>query len=231
MKANYFITGTDTDVGKTIVTKSLLQAFAAKGVSAVGYKPVAAGSELTEQGWQNADALCLQQASTIKIDYENINPYPLILPASPHIAAKQEQVDIDFSVLSQRLFQLRQQSEVVLVEGAGGWRVPVSEQCFLSDWVKLEALPVILVVGIQLGCLNHAQLTTEAILADGLEIAGWVANRINPGVDHYQQHIEQLTRHIPAPKLGEIPYCTNVRGRNLAQYLHIERLIEAELVG
>ncbi len=164
----FFIAGTDTDVGKTVASKAVLQALAAKGLNTIGYKPVAAGSEKTEQGWRNSDALHLQKAATLEVAYEDVNPYALELPASPHIAAKHEQVEIEYDLLSEKLAQHKEQADVVLVEGAGGWRVPVSDTDSLSTWVQQEQLPVVLVVGIKLGCLSHALLTAEIIKADGL---------------------------------------------------------------
>ncbi|WP_428776581.1 dethiobiotin synthase, partial [Vibrio sp.] len=179
----FFIAGTDTDVGKTVASKAILQALAELGASTIGYKPVASGSDDTEQGLRNSDALHLQQAATVECDYQDINPYTLRIPASPHIAAKREGVTIDFNLLSDKLATLREQADVVLVEGAGGWRVPVSDDDYLSSWVKQEQLPVVLVVGIKLGCMSHAMLTVEAIKADGLNLVGWVANRVNPGTE------------------------------------------------
>ncbi|MDW2178476.1 dethiobiotin synthase, partial [Vibrio sp. 1637] len=192
----FFIAGTDTDVGKTVASKAVLQALAAKGLNTIGYKPVAAGSEKTEQGWRNSDALHLQKAATLEVAYEDVNPYALELPASPHIAAKHEQVEIEYDLLSEKLAQHKEQADVVLVEGAGGWRVPVSDTDSLSTWVQQEQLPVVLVVGIKLGCLSHALLTAEIIKADGLNLVGWIANRVNPGTEHYADIIEMLESRI-----------------------------------
>ena len=224
----FFIAGTDTDVGKTVASKALLQAFAQQGLNTIGYKPVAAGCADTPDGWQNSDALHLQQAATVNVDYAQVNPYALPLAASPHIAADYEGVSIQYSVLSEQLAQHKQNSDVVLVEGAGGWRVPISETENLSSWVQKENLPVILVVGIKLGCLSHAFLTAEAIRADGLNIVGWVANRVNPGTEHYAEIIRLLELRLGAPKLGEIPYVPSAKRKNLGQYIDIAPLgIEA----
>jgi dethiobiotin synthetase len=148
-----------------------------------------------------------------------------LLPTSPHIAAKHENVAIDFDVLSNKLAKNKTQAEVVLVEGAGGWRVPVSDSDYLSSWVKQEQLPVVLVVGIKLGCLSHAKLTAEAIEADGLNIVGWVANRINPGTENYAEIIELLEKEINAPKLGEIPYVPSAKRSELGKYINVEPLV------
>lgn len=221
----FFIAGTDTDVGKTVASKAILNALAAKGLKTIGYKPVAAGSEKTEDGFRNSDALHLQRVSTVEVAYEDINPYALELPASPHIAAKRENVTIEYSVLSEKLAQHKQDADVVLVEGAGGWRVPVSDSECLSSWVQQEKLPVVLVVGIKLGCLSHAMLTLDAIKADGLEVVGWVANRINPGTEHYADIISMLEDKMNVPKLGEIPYVPSVKRQGLAKYINVDPLL------
>lgn len=221
----FFIAGTDTDVGKTVASKAILNALAEKDLKTIGYKPVAAGSDKTEQGYRNSDALYLQAAATVDVEYDDVNPYALELPASPHIAAKRENVVIEYSKLSDKLSQHKQNSDIVLVEGAGGWRVPVSETECLSSWVQQEKLPVVLVVGIKLGCLSHAILTMDAIKADGVEIVGWVANRVNPGTEHYAEIIELLEHKIDAPKLGEIPYVPKVKRKDLAKYIDVSPLL------
>ncbi|ROV58856.1 ATP-dependent dethiobiotin synthetase BioD [Vibrio ponticus] len=221
----FFIAGTDTDVGKTVASKAILNALKERGLNTIGYKPVAAGSEKTEQGMRNSDALYLQAAATVEVAYDDVNPYALELPASPHIAAKREDVVIDYDVLSDKLAQHKQNSDIVLVEGAGGWRVPVSDTDCLSSWVQREDLPVVLVVGIKLGCLSHALLTLDAIKADGLKVVGWVANRINPGTEHYAEIIEMLEQKIDAPKIGEIPYVPSVKRKELAKYIDVTPLV------
>ncbi len=225
----FFIAGTDTDVGKTVASKAILQAIASKGFTTIGYKPVAAGCERTEQGLRNSDALHLMKVATQEMPYDDVNPYALELPASPHIAARHENLTIDYKVLSDKLAYLKTKAASVLVEGAGGWRVPVSDTDCLSSWVKQEKLPVVLVVGVKLGCLSHALLTAESIEADGLTIVGWVANRINPGTEHYAEIIEVLESRIRAPKLGEIPYVPSAKRTELGKYINLEPLMEKEL--
>ncbi|WED22722.1 dethiobiotin synthase [Vibrio sp. JC009] len=222
----FFIAGTDTEVGKTVVSKAILQALNSQGLKTIGYKPVAAGCKETEEGMRNSDALHLQQAATEEIPYEDINPYALIAPTSPHIAAKRDGVSIEYSVLSEKLAHHKECADVVLVEGAGGWRVPVSDTDCLSSWVKQEKLPVVLVVGIKLGCLSHAMLSVEAIKNDGLELIGWAANRINPGTENYAEIIQMLEEQIPAPKLGEIPYVPSVKKRDIGKYMDISPILE-----
>ena len=220
----FFVAGTDTDVGKTVSSKAIIDALNMKGLNTAAYKPVAAGSEDKGEGVQNSDAIHLRSVANVELSYEEVNPYAQLLPASPHIAAEAENVVIDYSVLSQGLAALKTKSDVVLVEGAGGWRVPVSKDDCLSTWVKQEKLPVVLVVGIKLGCLSHAMLTAEAIQHDGLEIIGWVANRVNPGTEHYAEIIAMLEDKMPAPKLGEIPYMPSVKRKNMGKYINLDVL-------
>ncbi|ENC6730059.1 ATP-dependent dethiobiotin synthetase BioD [Vibrio navarrensis] len=227
MSRAFFVAGTDTDVGKTVASKAILHALATREVKTIGYKPVAAGSEKTAEGWRNSDALHLQAAATVDVAYEDVNPYALELPASPHIAAKHEQVTIDYALLSDKLAQHKQNADVVLVEGAGGWRVPISDEESLSTWVQQEQLPVILVVGIKLGCLSHALLTAEVIKSDGLNLIGWVANRVNPGTEHYADIIEMLETRLAVPKLGEIPYIPKAKRKDLGKYIDVTALLGA----
>ncbi|EGQ8441694.1 dethiobiotin synthase [Vibrio cholerae] len=230
MRNAIFIAGTDTDVGKTVASKAILQALATHNIATIGYKPVAAGSDKTEFGYRNSDALHLMKAATVDMPYEDVNPYALVLPTSPHIAAKHENVTIDYALLSNKLSKHKQNAELVVVEGAGGWRVPTSDSDCLSTWVKQERLPVILVVGIKLGCLSHAILTAEAIRADGLELVGWIANRINPGTEHYAEIIEHLEGRLGAPKLGEIPYMPKAKRQELGKFIQLDHLLEPDTV-
>ncbi|EDP58915.1 dethiobiotin synthase [Vibrio sp. AND4] len=221
----FFIAGTDTDVGKTVASKAILQALGAKGLNTIGYKPVAAGSDKTADGWRNSDALHLQQAATLDVAYDDVNPYALELPTSPHIAAKHEHVEIKYEVLSDKLARHKERADIVLVEGAGGWRVPTSDKDSLSTWVQQEKLPVVMVVGIKLGCLSHALLTAEVIKADGLNLVGWIANRVNPGTEHYAEIIDMLEERLGAPKLGEIPYIPSAKRKELGKYINVEPLL------
>ncbi len=207
LRKSFFVTGTDTEVGKTLATCALLRAAAASGYSAVGMKPIAAGGVQTPDGLRNEDALALQAASTLQLSYDEINPVCLPEPASPHIAAALAQRKVRIERLAgfcHGVLSLR--ANLTLLEGAGGWRVPLNEREFLSDLVKQLQLPVIVVVGMRLGCLNHALLTGEAIARDGLRIAGWIANRIDPHMEHYERNRDTLQDCFPAPLIGEIPW-------------------------
>ena len=220
----FFVAGTDTEVGKTVASRAILHAAASANIKMAGYKPVASGSAPTSEGMRNSDALYIQDASVVELSYDEVNPYAFEAAVSPHLAAEQENRVIDFDVLSKGLAHLKSKSDVVLVEGAGGWRVPVSRTDFLSSWVKQEKLPVILVVGVKLGCLSHAILTAEAIKHDGLEMVGWVANRINPGTENYAEIIRMLEENMPGKKLGEIPYMPGIKKRDLSQYIDLSPL-------
>jgi dethiobiotin synthetase len=206
-RKTFFITGTDTDAGKTLVACALLKAAAAAGFTTVAIKPVAAGATQTDQGWRNSDALLLQAASTIQMAYEQVNPVCFEHALAPHIAAQLS----DRRVRVERLAGFCQgvilkRADLTVIEGAGGWRVPLNEREFLSDLVKQLNIPVILVVAMRLGCLNHALLTAEAIARDGLQLAGWVANRIDPHMQCYEQNRDTLSSLLEAPLLAEIPF-------------------------
>ncbi|UIP29076.1 dethiobiotin synthase [Photobacterium sp. TLY01] len=224
MSNTFFVTGTDTDAGKTVVTRTLIESSVRAGQRTAGFKPIASGSTLTAYGMRNADALFLQAASQPELQYEEVNPYTFEPPIAPHIAAKQAGISIDPVRLSEGLSKLKSKNDVVFVEGAGGWRVPLSDTMKLSDWVKQEEMAVILVVGVKLGCLNHAMLTAEAIQNDGLRLVGWVANLVDPNTHCYEDNLKYLETYLPAPKLGEIPYLPGIAKRDLTAYLNIDLL-------
>lgn len=201
-----FITGTDTEVGKTFVACALLQALMNAGNSVFALKPVAAGAEEINGQWQNDDALALQHHASFKLDYDLINPCLLKTPIAPHLAAAQEGQSIRVDTLvSHCRHILTSQTGFALIEGAGGWRVPVNDQEYLSDLAIRLQLPVIMVVPIRLGCLNHALLTAEAVRHDGLPLAGWVANQIQPDYTPTNALIDTLNQRLAAPCLGRIP--------------------------
>lgn len=223
MTETFFVAGTDTDIGKTLAAKGLLQALNALGLRTAGYKPVAAGCHTTADGLRNDDALTLQQACSLSLEYHQVNPYALTQPLSPHLAAPMDDVKIDAGVLSQGLARLREGADVVVVEGAGGWLVPLSDTQSLNQWVIEQQLPVILVVGIRLGCLNHALLSKRVIEADGLRLAGWIANHVDPNAACQQQNLDYLSQHLGAPLLGRIPYLQQTGG-DVGRYLDLSAL-------
>lgn len=225
MTERYFVTGTDTEVGKTVASSALLQAARMQGFITAGYKPVASGSEMTAEGLRNSDALALQRNSSLALSYEAVNPYTFAEPTSPHIISADEQRPIEFSVLSAGLRTLEQQAEWVLVEGAGGWFTPLSDQQTFADWVQDEQLPVILVVGVKLGCINHAMLTAQAIVQAGLRFAGWIANDVVAPGKRHQEYLATLQRVLPAPFLGEIPWLADgAEQAETGQYLDLSVL-------
>ncbi|MEQ4675183.1 dethiobiotin synthase [Providencia vermicola] len=216
---NLFITGTDTDVGKTVSTLAILQALNGQGIKAVGYKPIADQCIDTPEGTRNKDALLIHSVSKDLVSYDEVNPVRITDNYS-------HENSIDFSKIKQGLEHLHEQCDMVVIEGNGGWRYLLDDNTFYADWLKGQSVGVILVVGIQHGCVNHALLTADAIRADGLPLIGWMANRINPGLAHYAQIIDRLQHHIKAPLIGEIPYLLRPEERDLGHYLHIEKLQE-----
>lgn len=205
-KKAFFITGTDTDVGKTFIAASLLIAAKERGLTTAALKPVAAGCEKTSEGLRNADALLLQSVITQNLYYEQINPIALEAAIAPHIAAQQEKRSMSADRLAGFCRGVLNTADFTLVEGAGGWRVPINPTESLADLAKVLRLPVILVVGVRLGCINHALLTVEAIRNDGLPLVGWVANCIDENMPAQQENIQSLMVRIPAPCLGVIPW-------------------------
>ena len=225
MSPAYFITGTDTDVGKTTVAAGLLQAARAAGLSTAAGKPVASGCEVTPEGLRNADALALMAQCTLALSYEEVNPVAFEPAIAPHIAAREAGVALTVQALltpMQRI--LRQRADYTLIEGAGGWRVPLSGQDSLSDVAQGLDLPVILVVGVRLGCISHALLTAEAIAQDGLQLAGWVANIIDPHTARLEENLATLAERLPAPCLGRVPALTSPTAQAVAEHVQLDLL-------
>lgn len=199
-----FVTGTDTGVGKTRVAVGLLQRLRQLDVRAVGYKPVASGCERTPQGLRNDDALQLLAASSPGVAYEQINPLALEPAIAPHLAARDFGQEIDLAQLSQGHAELARTHDWVVVEGAGGWEVPLTPTQTFADWVAAQSWPVILVVGLRLGCINHALLSADAIRRR-THLVGWVANRLPPLQENWQDNLQSLIERMPAPWLGTVP--------------------------
>lgn len=216
-KKAFFITGTDTDAGKTLVATGLLIAAKNLGLTTAALKPVAAGCEQTEEGLRNSDALQLQAAMTAQLPYEQINPIALKAAIAPHIAALQEKRAISSDRLTGFCRSVLNAADVTLVEGAGGWRVPINPRETMADLAKNLQLPVILVVGMRLGCLNHALLTFEAIVRDGLSVAGWVANCIDGDMPVLVENIDSLFARLPVPCLGVVPHLAQPSAELAAQ--------------
>ena len=222
---SFFITGTDTDVGKTLVARTLLREFSAQGIKCAGYKPVSAGCARTPDGLRNLDAVLLQEAASLPLPYEVVNPFAYEPPIAPHIAASEARQPITMEGLSDGLRKIEQAgAEITVVEGAGGWYLPLDRKHLLSDWVKQENMAVIMVVGAKLGCLNHALLTCAAIRHQGLTLAGWVVNRVDPHMSRYQENLATLKALLPAPFLGEIPFVDQPLEADLRECLDISPL-------
>jgi dethiobiotin synthetase len=202
MKAGFFVAGTDTGVGKTLFSAALLRRFGAAGLRTAGMKPVAAGSA----DGRNADVEALLAASSPGLDRKLVCPYLFEPPIAPHIAALEAGVRIDLAVVERAFAALSDHFDVIVVEGIGGFRVPLNEREDAAGMAKRLGLPVILVVGLRLGCLNHALLTREAIASEGLTLAGWVANRIDPAMARAGENIQALSERLRAPLIAELPF-------------------------
>ena len=222
--SGYFITGTDTGVGKTVVTLGLMQLLQDRGNTVVGMKPVAAGCEQTSAGLRNEDALRLQQQASIELDNAQINPWAFAPAIAPHIAAEQLGVRVDIEGIINKYKKLSCKSDCVLVEGAGGWLVPLNEDESLADLALHLNLEVIMVVGIRLGCLNHALLTAAAITASGCRLAGWVANQLPPLPECAQENINYLKSSISVPLLGVLPVMPVISTTAVAENLSLAAL-------
>ncbi len=222
----YFITGTDTGVGKTTVAVALLDAAAARGLTTAAIKPVAAGCEITSQGLRNDDALELQAATTVPLSYQQINPVALEPTIAPHFAARQADINLKAAELAEYCrATLALNANFTVIEGAGGWRVPLNDQETFADIVRLLKASVILVVDIKLGCLNHALLTAEAIAADGLMLAGWVANRTGAQDPCHQQMVEDLKSRLDCPLLGDLPNVDASDKKELSAIIDVSPLL------
>ena len=220
---SYFITGTDTGVGKTLISCALLHGFAAQGKRVAGMKPVAAGCA---EGGQHEDVRQLRAASNVLASHGQINPYCFAQAAAPHLAAQFVGVNINFWRIVESFSELSRLADVVIVEGGGGLLVPLNGNQDSADLVRQMDLPIILVVGIRLGCLNHALLTVEAITARGLTLAGWVANVLDENMVMREENIAALQQRISAPLLGIVPYQAQPDARAVAGWLDLGLLDE-----
>jgi len=214
-----FVTGTDTGIGKSVASAALLHALRADGARAVGMKPVASGCEPGPDGWRNEDALLLQAASEPRPRYEDVNPYALPQPLAPEIAATEAGVEIALEPILAAHARLAAQADTVVVEGVGGWAAPISAELDQIDLVRALKLPVVLVVGLRLGAINHARLSARAIQADGAELIGWIANGIDPHMARADENFEILRRRLPVPCWGRLPHAVQPDPATLAAAL------------
>jgi dethiobiotin synthetase len=218
MSSAYFLTGTDTEIGKTFITCALLHRARLDGLHAAGLKPVAAG---TDANGQNEDVEQIKAASNVVLPASLINPYCFAPAIAPHIAAAEAGVNIDFATIGKTCDAARKKADLVIVEGAGGFCVPFGEDKGSDDLAVELGLPVILVVGMRLGCINHSLLTAEAIVARKLRLAGWVANRIDPAMSRFDENLAALQARLPAPLLGVVPYAPAGGAEGAAGYLKL----------
>jgi len=225
--AGVYVTGTDTGIGKTHASSALLHALRARGLRAVGMKPVASGCERTPDGWRNEDALALQDASDPRPAYEDVNPYALPHPLAPQLAARDAGVEIRLDMLRAAHARLAAQAGCVVVEGVGGWAAPLSDTVMQADLARALALPVVLVVGLRLGCLNHAFLSARVIADDGLQLVGWIGNAIDPDMARREDNLALLAAGLSAPCWGVLPHAP---GGDAAVASRCLRLSDAMLV-
>lgn len=223
-----FITGTDTEVGKTVVACALVRGLRAQGFKVAVMKPVASGAPLTPRGLRNADALALAEASGYEGPYEDLNPYCFEPPISPHIAAKEAGIEIDTSRIRHIYERLAAGADWVVVEGAGGWFAPLNERQTMADLAWTLTIPALLVVGVRLGCLNHAHLTHLGIETHGVTFAGWVANAIDPDMPHAAENLATLERLLGGPPLASVPHLSRP-GEPLSLAEGAARLAAAQL--
>ncbi|MEN5273898.1 dethiobiotin synthase [Stenotrophomonas lactitubi] len=215
-----FVTGTDTEIGKTAACTALLYALRRRGLRAVGMKPVASGSHDPGQGLRNDDALALQAASLPVPDYADLNPYALRQPLAPELAAAEDGVRIELAPIVAAFERLRAQADVVVVEGVGGWLAPLSAQLDQLDLVRALRLPVVLVVGMRLGCVNHARLTAQSLQSSGVDCLGWIGNHIDPSMQRQDENFATLQQRLPMPCWGRLPHLPEAGGEALSRYLH-----------
>jgi dethiobiotin synthetase len=220
--SGFFVTGTDTDCGKTEISLGLMTTLQAKGFLVLGMKPVASGCERGPAGLRNRDALRLLAGGSSEAPYGLVNPYAFEPPIAPHIAAGEVGVEITLITIEQAYRTLAAEADHVVVEGAGGWRVPLGSTLFMSDIPKTLGLPVILVVGLKLGCINHALLTVESIRATGGVLAGWIANQIDPEMAFRDANLATLAALLDAPCVGVVPWLEDPDPQDVAGYLHPE---------
>lgn len=225
MQSGIYITGTDTGIGKTFASVTLLHALRARGLRATGMKPLASGCVLMEGQWRNDDALALQSASDPRPPYEVVNPYALPAATAPEIAARDAGIEIGLPRIETAYRALQTQSDIVVVEGVGGWAAPLSPTLDQVDVVRTLELRTVLVVGLRLGCISHARLVVRAIEGDGVKLAGWIASDIVPEMEHRDAYFELLQLRMAAPCLGRLPFAAGAQPATLTSRLDTSALL------
>ena len=225
-KTKVFVAGTDTGVGKTCVCAAFLYGAQQQGLKTLGLKPVAAGAELIEGIYKNEDAVQLMQYSTVSLPYEQVNPICLREAIAPHIAAEREGKNLSMNrILGYCRGALMGPAEFTVIEGAGGWRVPLNSRETMADLTKELKLPVILVVGMRLGCLNHTILTVEAMVRDGVNLAGWVSTKLDDEMPAYQENLDSIKNRLACPLLAEVPFYTHPNPETIAKHIDIPKVM------
>ena len=221
-----YVTGTDTGIGKTLASCALLHALRGRGLRAVGMKPVASGCERIEGEWRNADALALIEAADPRADYADVNPFALELPVAPELAARDAGIEVALQPILDAHARLAERTDALIIEGVGGWAAPLSPSLMQVDVVRALRLPVLLVVGLRLGCLNHALLSARAIVADGAHLAGWIASHVDPEMQRVEDNLTMLRQRLPAPCWGVLPHVADADPALMARHLRIPVLAE-----
>lgn len=221
-----YVTGTDTGIGKTLASCALLHALRAHGLRVAGMKPVASGCERVDGDWKNADALALQSAGEPGIAYADINPFALEHPLAPELAARDAGVEVELATILAAHARLAECVDALIIEGVGGWAAPLSASLMQADLVRTLRVPVLLVVGLRLGCLNHALLSARAIAADGGHLAGWIASHVDPEMERVEDNLAMLRERLPAPCWGVLPHSEHPDPAQLAARLRIPMLVE-----
>lgn len=221
-----YVTGTDTGIGKTLASCTLLHALRGHGLRAVGMKPVASGCELVEGTWKNADALALLAASAFAPAYADVNPFALEQPLAPELAARDAGITVALQPLLDAHARLAAQADALVVEGVGGWLAPLSSELMQADLVRALRVPVLLVVGLRLGCLNHALLSARAIVADGLHLAGWIGSHVDPAMARVEDNLAMLRERLPASCWGVLPHVPDADPASLAARIRIPLLVD-----
>lgn len=216
-----YVTGTDTGIGKTLASSALLHALRGQGLRAAGMKPVASGCERIEGEWRNADALALQAAGEPGIAYADINPYALEHPLAPELAARDAGIEVTLRPILDAYARLADRADALIVEGVGGWAAPLSSSLMQADLVRALQLPVVLVVGLRLGCLNHAWLSARAIAADGIHLAGWIASHVDPEMQRVEDNLAMLRERMPGSCWGVLPHAPDADPVAMARHLRI----------
>lgn len=219
-----YVTGTDTGIGKTFASCAMLHALRGRCLRAVGMKPVASGCERIDGEWRNADALALIEAAEPRADYADVNPFALEHPLAPELAARDAGIDVGLPAILEAHARLVECADALIIEGVGGWAAPLSASLMQADLVRALRLPVVLVVGLRLGCLNHALLSARAIAADGVHLAGWIASHVDPAMERVEDNLAMLRERLPAPCWGVLPHAPDGDPEAMSRLLKIPGL-------